>query len=113
MAVASVLFACALTTSVRAEDPPAATETGEPFSFEQVIAQPAGPPPTPRHTGIKAMAKDLVSDFKHLPSKENLFWAGFQGGSGRSNCVRTRDVVVMWFAAGRAQRLTNLTASMS
>jgi PAP2 superfamily len=80
LAVASVLLTCALTTSVRAEDPPANSEPGEPFTFAQVIGQPAGPPPTPRHTGIKAMAKDLVDDFKHLPSKENLFWAGSSGG---------------------------------
>jgi membrane-associated phospholipid phosphatase len=46
----------------------------------QVITQPAGPPPTPRHTGIKAMVKDLGSDFRHLPSMENLFWAGVGGG---------------------------------
>jgi PAP2 superfamily protein len=46
----------------------------------QVITQPTGPPPTPRHTGIKAMVKDLVQDVKHLPSKENLFWAGVGGG---------------------------------
>jgi hypothetical protein len=78
--VASVLLACTMTISVRAEDPPVTTESVEPIAFEQVIGQPAGPPPTPRHTGIKAMAKDLVSDFKHLPSKENLFWAGFTGG---------------------------------
>jgi hypothetical protein len=80
VAVASVLLTCTLTTSVRAEDPPGTAEPGEPFTFEQVITQPAGPPPTPRHTGIKALAKDLVNDFKHLPSKENLFWAGFSGG---------------------------------
>jgi PAP2 superfamily len=79
VAVTSVLLACALTTSLRAEDPPASEEPS-PFTFAQVIGQPAGPPPTPRHTGIKAMAKDLVDDFKHLPSKENLFWAGFSGG---------------------------------
>lgn len=42
--------------------------------------QPAGPPPTPRHTGIKAMAKHLVTNFKYVPSKENLFWAGVGGG---------------------------------
>src|SRR5215471_4796345 len=47
---------------------------------EQVIGQPAGPPPTPRHTGVKAMVKDLGDDFLHLPSKENLFWAGLGGG---------------------------------
>jgi hypothetical protein len=47
---------------------------------EQVIGQPAGPPPTPRHTGIKAMVKDLGQDVKHLPSKENLFWTVIGGG---------------------------------
>jgi membrane-associated phospholipid phosphatase len=46
----------------------------------QVIQQPAGPPPTPRHTGIKAMVKGLVVDFKYLPSRENLLWAGVGGG---------------------------------
>jgi len=47
---------------------------------EQVVGQPAGPPPTPRHTGIKAMVKDLGQDVKHLPSKENLFWTAIGGG---------------------------------
>jgi membrane-associated phospholipid phosphatase len=42
--------------------------------------QPAGPPPTPRHTRIKAMAKELLVDVKLLPSKENLMWAVVGGG---------------------------------
>jgi membrane-associated phospholipid phosphatase len=46
----------------------------------QVIQPPAGPLPTPRHTGIRAMAKGLIVDFKYLPSRENLFWAGVGGG---------------------------------
>jgi membrane-associated phospholipid phosphatase len=46
----------------------------------QVVSQPAGPAPTPRHTGVKALVKDLVEDVKHLPSTENLFWAGLGGG---------------------------------
>ena len=45
-----------------------------------VAQQPAGPPPTPRHTGIKALSKHLVTNFKYLPSMENLFWAGAGGG---------------------------------
>jgi membrane-associated phospholipid phosphatase len=45
-----------------------------------VLMQPAGPPPTPRHTGIKAMVKGLIVDFKYLPSRENALWAGFGGG---------------------------------
>jgi hypothetical protein len=42
--------------------------------------QPAGPAPTPRHTGVKAMFKDLGDDFLHLPSMENLYWAAAGGG---------------------------------
>jgi membrane-associated phospholipid phosphatase len=38
-------------------------------------------PPTPTHTGIKAMLKGLVGDFEHLPSKENALWAGLGGGA--------------------------------
>jgi PAP2 superfamily len=48
--------------------------------LEQVVTQPAGPAPTPRHTGIKAMVKDLAADVTHLPSMENLFWVGVGGG---------------------------------
>jgi membrane-associated phospholipid phosphatase len=48
--------------------------------LDQVIQQPAGPPPTPRHTGIKALVKGLIIDFKYLPSRENLMWAGIGGG---------------------------------
>src|SRR5262245_9656617 len=54
--------------------------TAPPFDLGQVLPQPAGPPPTPRHTGIKAMVKGLVKDFTYLPSRENLFWAGVGGG---------------------------------
>src|SRR5262249_42569694 len=50
---------------------------GADFGLDQ---QPAGPPPTPRHTGIKAMARNIVTNFKYLPSKENLFWAATGGG---------------------------------
>jgi hypothetical protein len=56
------------------------SERSSSLVLEQVIGQPAGPAPTPRHTGIKAMFKDLVEDVKHLPSQENLFWAGVGGG---------------------------------
>jgi membrane-associated phospholipid phosphatase len=39
------------------------------------IEGPAPVPPTPRHTGVKALFKNLVSDVKHLPSKENMYLA--------------------------------------
>src|ERR1041384_3133551 len=49
-------------------------------SAEASAQQPAGPAPTPRHTGIKAMIKDLGGDVLALPSLENLYWAGIGGG---------------------------------
>lgn len=49
------------------------------IDFSQSLPQPAGPPSTPRHTGIKAMVKNLGHDVKALPSKENAIWAGIGG----------------------------------
>jgi len=60
---------------------PAAQPLFTPDALDTYVAQqPAGPPPTPRHTGIKTLTKHLVTNFKYLPSKENLFWAGAGGG---------------------------------
>lgn len=38
------------------------------------------PPPTPRHTGIRALFSNVVQDFAHVPSRENLGWT-LLGGS--------------------------------
>src|SRR5262249_34340412 len=59
-----------------------ASDASHPFSADeaQLIGQPAGPPPTPPHTGIKAMIKDLGQDIIHLPSRENAMWVGIGGG---------------------------------
>ena len=43
------------------------------INFDDQIQQPAPPAPTPRHTGIKATLTGLVTDVKHLPSRQNLF----------------------------------------
>jgi hypothetical protein len=51
--------------------------------------QPAPPEPTPRHTGVHALLKQLVVDFKYLPSKENLYWAA--GGGGLAGAVHPLD----------------------
>ena len=37
-------------------------------------------PPTPPHTGFRAMARGLVADFTHLPAKENMYLALVGGG---------------------------------
>src|SRR5437868_1886740 len=46
------------------------------FDVSQVVQAPAGPPPTPRHTGIVAMVKGIGEDVTHLPSLQNLFIFG-------------------------------------
>jgi membrane-associated phospholipid phosphatase len=56
-----------------------AASLGPGIDWSQAIPQPAGPPPTPRHTGIKALVKGLGRDVKALPSKENAIWAGVGG----------------------------------
>ena len=48
-------------------------------AFEQ-LPKPDGAPPTPRHTGIKALVKGVFVDLAHIPSKENLYWAAAGGG---------------------------------
>lgn len=58
-------------------------------AFGQVVGRPAGPPPTPEHTGIKATVREFLNDFKHLPSRENLFWVGV--GSGMALGVHPGD----------------------
>jgi len=50
------------------------------LAFGQVIGKPTPPPPIPEHTGIKAMIRELGADVQHLPSWENVFWAGTGGG---------------------------------
>jgi hypothetical protein len=37
-------------------------------------------PPTPPHTGIRALFANLLEDVKHLPAKQNLYLAGIGGG---------------------------------
>jgi hypothetical protein len=36
-------------------------------------------PPTPPHTGIRALFANLVEDVKHLPAKQNLYLVGIGG----------------------------------
>ena len=76
LAVASVL-AIAMTVPALAQDQARAGDEVPVAGFEQV--QPAGPAPTPRHTGVRALFRDLADDVAHLPTKENALWAGIGG----------------------------------
>ena len=52
-------------------------------------ARPDAAPPTPEHTGIKAMIKGLGQDVINLPSRQNLLWVGV--GTGLSLAVHPLD----------------------
>ena len=54
-------------------------------TLEQLVQAPAGPIPTPEHTGIKATFKGLLEDFENLPSRQNLFVAS--APPARSPCI--------------------------
>ena len=66
-----------------------ALESSRPLDLAGPFQQPEGPPPTPRHTGIRAMVKALGTDVKHLPSRENVFWVAV--GSGLALAVHPVD----------------------
>jgi hypothetical protein len=46
-------------------------------------------PPTPPHTGVRALAGNLVEDVKHLPSKQNLYLTAI--GAGLAAAVHPAD----------------------
>ena len=49
----------------------------------------ANEPPTPAHTGLRALFGNLVEDVKHLPSMQNVYIAGV--GGGLALAVHPRD----------------------
>lgn len=55
---------------------PAADEAAQPPAPARSDAPPdAKEPPTPAHTGLRALGKGLIGDFQHLPSPENAYLA--------------------------------------
>lgn len=65
-----------LSSTPQAQDPTPAVEAP---AGSDAPAE-AKEPPTPPHTGIRALARGLAGDFKHLPAKENLYLALLGGG---------------------------------
>ena len=64
-------FGLAVAPDVQAQpQPPSATQ--QPRTDPQEQKAEAKEPPTPPHTGIRALFTDLAADFKHLPSKRNF-----------------------------------------
>jgi membrane-associated phospholipid phosphatase len=70
-----------LSTAAFAQDAGLVSGPGSAFVAAELDQQnsPSSAPPTPAHTGVKAMLRGLVTDVAHLPSKENALWAGLGG----------------------------------
>ena len=84
----AVAITCALASPLAAQEA-SLTDDGSAANDAGQLSKPAGPPPVPEHTGIKATLKDLFTDVKHLPSMQNLFWIGV--GSGGALAVHPAD----------------------
>jgi membrane-associated phospholipid phosphatase len=113
----TILFAAGLTFADQAlpqepipQNPPAAAAQTQPEAGDDQKAE-TKEPPTPPHTGIRALIGNLGEDFKHLPSKQNALLAAI-GGSLAAGAhpfdktfnVRLRshyDAVNTAFAAGK------------
>ena len=77
--VSSLLVVVIAAGPVRGQDAPRVDDREPDDAPIDGATQPAGPAKTPRHTGVRAMVKNLIDDTKHLPGKENMVWAGFGG----------------------------------
>jgi PAP2 superfamily len=91
-------------------DQPPAQEEQKPPDPQQQKAE-VKEPPTPPHTGFRALAENLVEDVKKLPAKQNLYLALIGGGLAAAvhpadqavneSFVRHYDSVNTVFAAGK------------
>ena len=73
------MFASSVVLALALLDQPAAQEAAKPPDPQEQKAE-AKEPPTPPHTGIRALVENLVEDVKHLPSKQNLYLTAIGGG---------------------------------
>jgi hypothetical protein len=72
---------CVVLAAPATQNPPEAAEPGSARTPQQKSADPVdAKPPTPVHTGFRALFGDLKEDVTHLPSKQNLYLAGIGGG---------------------------------
>ncbi len=78
--VLSGSWCCALSVPAHAQEAGSVPDASATGVLEEIVQKPDGPPPTPEHTGIKAMLKGLLTDFEHLPTAQNALIAGVGGG---------------------------------
>jgi PAP2 superfamily len=72
------MFAPTLVLALALSDQPAVQEEQKPPDPQEQKAE-AKEPPTPPRTGIHALLGNLGEDFKHLPSKQNLYLTAIGG----------------------------------
>jgi hypothetical protein len=104
MVVTTVILALALALPAQAQSPAPAADPQEQKAE-------AKEPPTPAHTGIRALFGDLGEDLKNLPALPNLYIAAVGGGlaaaahpadqSVNARLVSHYDSVNAAFAAGK------------
>ena len=63
-----------------ASDTPVPTQPEEQGSLEHAADAPDDKPPTPPHTGVRAVFDGLKGDILHLPARQNLYIAAIGGG---------------------------------
>jgi hypothetical protein len=73
------MFAPTLVLALALCDQPPVQDEQKPPDPQQQKAE-VKEPPTPPHTGIRALAGNLVEDVKKLPAKQNLYLALIGGG---------------------------------
>src|SRR5205807_1138936 len=79
-----ILFAFALCLPApAATEPPAPQQTSAPAPQQQTgDTAEAKKPPTPEHTGVRALLRNLASDYTHLGHLDNVFVGVLGGGLG-------------------------------
>jgi hypothetical protein len=73
------MFALTLVLALALCDQPPVQDEQKPPDPQQQKAE-VKEPPTPPHTGIRALGENLVEDVKKLPAKQNLYLALIGGG---------------------------------
>jgi hypothetical protein len=75
-----MLLLATATLALQLTGPATAPEPIPEQSAPQEQKAEAQEPPTPAHTGLRALFGDLIEDVKHLPAAQNLYLAGIGGG---------------------------------
>jgi membrane-associated phospholipid phosphatase len=75
-----VLMTAVLALALSSPAEPQASQPAQPASPPQEQKADAKEPPTPEHTGIRALFRNLGEDIKHLPAMPNVYIAAVGGG---------------------------------